>query len=127
MPTAITPPTKSPRPPRVASALHQSLAGLLLRGELRNPLLAEVGLTLTEVTISPDLRHAQARYTTLSGDAAAVRDALRDEAKQLIFQAAKQVGLRFVPSLRFVVDDSTRADRLEALFRHPHVVQDLKE
>jgi len=125
MPSVITPPARSARPPRVASALHHSLAGLLTRGEVRNPMLTEVGLTLTEVTISPDLRHVQVRYTTLSGDAAAVRDALLNEAKPLIFQASKQVGLRFVPSLRFVVDDSSRTEKLEALFRHPHVVQDL--
>ena len=47
--------------------MRHVIAAILARGELRDPALAEVTLTLTEVRVSPDLKSATAFVVPLGG------------------------------------------------------------
>ena len=66
----MRPPGTRPKPPsqrqlRVAEEIRHVLAGVFARGEIRDPDLADVLITVTEVRISPDLKHATAFVTRL--------------------------------------------------------------
>jgi len=64
----------SQRQLRVGEALRHALVEVLARGELRDPALAGVQVTVTEVRVSPDLRAATAFVLPFGGgDAAADR------------------------------------------------------
>ena len=45
---------------RVGEELRHALSRILARGELRDPSLADLNLTVTEVRLSPDLKNATA-------------------------------------------------------------------
>ena len=67
----------SQRQLRVGEALRHALAEILARGELRDPELAGLQVTVTEVRVSPDLRAATAFVVPFGGgDAAALAKAL---------------------------------------------------
>src|SRR3989442_7574949 len=91
-----------PRAARVREALKEVLAAEVERLKDRG-----VGfVTLTDVTITPDLRNAKVFYTVFGGDTerAATRDGLRRATKHLRSVVAREVRLRFVPTIEFVED-----------------------
>lgn len=51
---------RSQRQQRVGELICHSVADVFMRGELRDPDLAGVSITVTEVTVSPDLKNATA-------------------------------------------------------------------
>jgi ribosome-binding factor A len=108
---------QSQRQLRVGEALRHVLAELLRRGDVHDPLLAEASLTVSEVRMSRDLRHATAYVTELGGD---LRDelleALARAAPWLRGEAARRVHLKYAPTLSFRVDPSfAEAARIDAL------------
>jgi ribosome-binding factor A len=107
----------SQRQLRVGEAIRHALADLLERGVLRDPRLAGVSVTVSEVRSSPDLRNATAFVAPLGGgDSDAVVAALSRATPFLRRQIARRVRLRYVPDLRFVADPTfDRASRIEAL------------
>jgi ribosome-binding factor A len=52
---------------RVAEVIRRALSDILARGEMHDPELAEVSVTVAEVQVSPDLRHATAFVLPLGG------------------------------------------------------------
>lgn len=83
------------------------LATLLMRGELRDPDLAGVSVTVSEVRIGPDLRNATVFVTPLGGgNAATVVAALNRAAPWLRGQIGREVRLRHTPALDFALDSS---------------------
>lgn len=117
----------SQRQLRVGEAMRHALAGVLARGILRDPALAGVPLTVTEVRMSPDLRQATVFVVPLGGARGAdVVGALTRAAPFLRREIAGAVRLRYAASLRFRLDRSfDEADRLERLLRDPRVAADL--
>ena len=120
------------RPPsqrqlRVGEEVRHALAHILERGELRDPGLAGVTVTVTEVRMSPDLRRADVFVTPLGGGpAASILAALARARPFLRRQVAQAVDLRFVPDIDFVADGSfDQALRIESLLADPHVARDL--
>jgi ribosome-binding factor A len=107
----------SQRQLRVGEVLRHALVEALARGELRDPALAEVSITVTEVKVSPDLKAATAFVMPLGGrDEANVLEALNRCAPYLRGQVGRQAGLRFAPSLHFQPDRSfERAQAVERL------------
>jgi ribosome-binding factor A len=90
------------RPQRVAEQIRDDLARLL-REELRDPAVGF--LTLTDVVLSPDLRHARV-YVSVLGEERPALEAL-DRARAFLRHALAREGrLRFTPELRFVIDRS---------------------
>lgn len=114
---------QSKRQLRVGEELRHALAGVLARGELRDPELRDLSITVTEVRASPDLRNATVYVLPLGGtrtpeDTEATIRALRRAGPYLRGQIARQVVLKFVPALSFEADTSfDRADRIDSLLR----------
>jgi ribosome-binding factor A len=122
-------PVKAPsqRQLRVAEEIRHVLAGVFARGEVRDPALADVVITVTEVRVSPDLRHATAFVTRLGrSDMAEKLPALRHAAPFLRRVVAEALRLRYAPQIEFAADTSLdHAMRVEALLRTPQVRRDL--
>lgn len=119
------PPTQ--RQLRVGEELRHVLAEVLSRGELRDPALQDVSITVTQVRVSPDLRNATAYVMPLGGaHAADTLPALRRAAPFLRGQVARAIELRLVPRLDFAIDTSfDHAQRIDGLLRRPEVARDL--
>lgn len=102
---------------RVGEALRHALAEVLTRGDLREPLLAGVSITVTEVRVTPDLRNAIAFVLPLAGrDAEEVLKGLGRSAPYLRSQVARLVRLKYAPELHFRLDERfERADRITEL------------
>jgi ribosome-binding factor A len=124
---------QSQKPPsqrqlRVGEELRHGLARILARQVLREPALQDATITVTEVRASPDLKHATAFIMPLAGkNAADVVAALRRGAPFLRHELAREVPLRFTPTLAFELDRSfDAASRIDALLRSPRVERDLE-
>jgi ribosome-binding factor A len=105
------------RTDRVAEALQELIAGLVLR-EIKDP---RVGLvTITGVKISPDLRHARVYFSCL-GDEAQRGQSLRglnSAAGFIRSQVARRLNLRVAPQIGFEFDSSLeQAERLSRLLK----------
>jgi ribosome-binding factor A len=122
-----TPAAPTQRQRRVAEEIRHVLAGLFTRGALRDPALAGVSLTVTEVRISPDLRHATAFVARLGrSDVAELLPALHRAAPALRRQMAQALRLRLVPEVSFQPDSTIDyASRIEQLLHSPDVARDL--
>lgn len=118
----------SQRQLRVAEEIRHVLAGLLMRGELRDPLVAGISVTVSEVRISPDLKNATVFAMPLAG--AHVGDVLKGlnrSAPYLRSQVGHALQLRYAPTLNFVEDKSfDEAHHIEELLRSEKVARDLK-
>lgn len=119
---------RSQRQLRVAEEIRHILAEILMRGELRDPGLAGISVTVSEVRISPDLKNATAFAMPLGGaQLEPVLEALNRTAPYLRAQVAKTLQLRHAPSLSFVADRSfDEAHHIEALLRSERVARDLR-
>jgi ribosome-binding factor A len=113
---------------RVGEELRHALAWILERGEVRDPVLAAVAVTVTEVRISPDLRQATVFVVPLGGrEEASVVAALARAKGFLRRRIAESVRLKFVPDLAFRVDRSfDQADRIARILRDPAVSRDVE-
>ena len=109
--------TPSQRQLRVGEELRHALAGVLGRGEMRDPGLEDVPITVTEVRMSPDLRNATVFITPLGGgEVQAVIEALNRARPFLRRRVAQAVRLKYVPDLAFRADQSfDEAERIAAL------------
>ena len=77
-------------------------------------------VTITGVDCAPDLRAAKVYYSVLGDDEerAATQEALQRSAPHIQAAMGPQVRLKYLPKLRFVVDDSVeRGIRMEQLLR----------
>lgn len=112
---------------RVGEELRHALARILQRGELRDPALQHVAVTVTEIRVSPDLRNATAYVMPLGGQhSAEVIAVLTRSAGFLRGLLAREVPLRFAPSLAFALDTSfDHASRINELLHRPDVERDL--
>ena len=121
------PEAASPRQLRVGEELRHVLAQLLRPGNLHDPALQDVSITVTEVRMSPDLRNATAFVMPLAGARADdVMVGLRRSAGFLKGQAGRVLGLRRVPNLVFALDRAfDHAARISAILSSPEVEPDL--
>ena len=103
------------RPDRVAEQIRQDLAALL-NGAVHDPGIGFV--TLTRVSVSPDLQMARVFYTTMGDDKArkATARALERATPFLRREIARRIRLRRVPELRFEFDKNVEnQDRIERI------------
>lgn len=119
---------RSQRQLRVGEELRHALAQVLARGELRDPQLAEVSLTVTEVRVSPDLKNATAFVVPLGGgDLEGVISALNHASGFLRSQLGQEVQLRYTPRLTFQADRSfDEAAHINEILHHPRVARDVE-
>ena len=109
------------RPDRVGDQIRQELGELLSRGNVHDPGIGFI--TLTRVTVSPDLQQARVYYTSL-GDPQARRETARALERATPFfrrQVGSRLQLRRVPELQFRFDESVaHQDRVEQILRELH-------
>ncbi|MBA4758469.1 30S ribosome-binding factor RbfA [Sphingosinicella sp.] len=121
-----TPEGKSVRLLRIGEQVRHVLAGVLGRGEVRDPVLETHIVSVSEVRVSPDLRIATAFVKALGGDDDEVLAALRRNAKFLRGEVARSMSTKYTPELKFRLDESyEEASRIDALLRDPKVARDL--
>ncbi|WP_097930804.1 30S ribosome-binding factor RbfA [Monaibacterium marinum] len=97
----------SQRQLRVGELIRRALSDTLMRGDLHDPDLAHVSVTVGEVRMSPDLRHATVFVMPLGGgDVQSVIKALARNQSNLRRAISKQVIMKYSPELRFRADDS---------------------
>ena len=108
------------RTKRVGDLVRAEISDLMLRG-LKDPRIGFA--SVTEVRMSPDLRHARV-YISVLGDDSKVRSALaglRSASGFLQRELGTRLRLRNTPKLTFIHDESIeRAAHMEELFRKLH-------
>ena len=116
----------SQRQLRVGEVLRHALVATLNRG-LRDPDLAGVSVTVTQVRPSADMRHATVFVEPLGGkNAALVVKALNRNKGYIRGVVGQKVALKFTPELRFLEDTSfAEAEKIEALLKSDRVRRDL--
>jgi len=122
-----TPEGRSVRLLRVGEQVRHALSDLLLRGDVHDATLAAHSVSITEVRMSPDLRHATAFVMPLlGGDADAVLKALRTHTAYLQSEVARRVNTKYAARLKFLLDESfDEGSHIDALLRDPKVARDL--
>ncbi len=103
------------------------MSHILARGELRDPALADLNLTITEVRVSPDLRNATAYVVPLGGGRLEAAVAALNRAVGFFrSRLAQQVALRHAPRIAFAADRSfDEAGRIGEILERPRVRRDL--
>ena len=117
----------SQRPLRAGERMRHALVEILREEDFNDEALTGVSVTLTEVRMSPDLRHAVCFVEPLGGEHAdVVVKALNRHAKFLRGRLGRLIDMKFTPDLKFLHDQSfDEAARIGALFDDPRVAQDL--
>jgi len=113
---------------RVGEQVRHALSEVLMRGDVHDETLASHLVSVTEVRMSPDLRHALVFVKPLLGaDEEEVLKALRTHTAFFQTRVAKRVTTRFVPKLKFRADESfDEGGKIDKLLRAPKVAQDIE-
>ena len=124
-----TPEGRSVRLLRVGEQVRHVLSDLLSRGEVHDHTLQSHLVSVTEVRMSPDLRHATVFVKPLLGqDEDVVLKALRTNTAFLQREVAQRVRTKYAAKLKFLLDESfDEGSHIERLLRSEHVAQDLGE
>lgn len=119
----------SQRQLRVGELLRHALSQILSRGEVRDPDLNGVSITVTQVKPSPDMRHAVVYCEPLGGRNAAKTIAALNRHRGFIRGLlGRMIALKFTPELRFEEDTSfAEAEKIETILKSPRVQRDLHD
>lgn len=112
---------------RSGELVRHALVDIFREEEINDPVLAGVSVTVTEVRVNADMRHATVFVEPLGGENAdEVVKALNKHAKFVRGHLGRMVDMRFTPDLHFRHDDTfNEAARMAKLFDDPKVRQDL--
>jgi ribosome-binding factor A len=122
-------PGPSQRQLRVGELIRRTLSEVLARGDIHDPDLNRLSITVGEVRTSPDLKIATAYVLPLGGDA-------REEAIEYLARnkpelrrvIGKKSGLKFTPDLRFRIDETfDRLDDSRRMFSQDTVRRDVEK
>jgi ribosome-binding factor A len=113
--------TKPPsvRQLKIAEQIRQSIAEVLIRGELNHPFFDKVLITVSEVRISPDLKMATAFLIFDEKlDVKAIIKLFNDISPRIRKLITSKIDVRFSPQIKFVYDDSAKnAFEIESIFK----------
>ena len=119
----------SQRQLRVGELIRRTLSEVLSRGDVHDPEIARMMITVGEVRVSPDLRVATAYVLPLGGhnrDEALA--ALRRNTAEIRHLVVKGMTIKFAPELRFEIDHTyDRIEETKRMFAQPSVRQDLDD
>jgi ribosome-binding factor A len=112
--------TRSVRLLRVGEQVRHVLSEILMRGEVHDDVLTKHPVSVTEVRMSPDLRHAIVFVKPLLGEnEEAVLKALRTNTAYLQREVAARVRQKYAAKLKFLADESfDEGTHIETLLRH---------
>ena len=112
---------------RVGEQVRHILSEILARGDVHDDVLAKHIVSITEVRMSPDLRHATVFVKPLLGkDEDVVIKALRTNTAYLQREVAHRVKMKYAAKLKFLADESfDEGSHIDALLRNPKVARDL--
>ena len=119
----------SQRQLRVGELIRRTLSEVLAKGDVHDPELNQLSITVAEVRTSPDLRVATAYVMPLGGghrdEAIAALKRNRPELRRAV---SKALTLKFAPELRFEIDETfDRMDATRRLFESEAVRRDLDD
>lgn len=111
----------SQRQLRVAEQVRHILSETMTRGKFNDPILYEgaQNVTVAEVRMSPDMKHARAYVMTLGGrDMDKMLPALNNAAGLFQKELARKLTMKFTPRVHFVTDETfDEAQKIDALLR----------
>ena len=112
---------------RVGEQVRHILSEILQRGDVHDDVLARHVVSVTEVRMSPDLRHATVFIKPLLGrEEEAVLKALRTNTAYFQREVASRTRLKYAAKIKFLADDSfDEGSHIDKLLRNPKVAQDL--
>ena len=112
---------------RVGELIRRTLSQVLARGEISDPELDAVSITVGEVRVSPDLRQATVFVLPLGGkDVEKVLEALERNKREIRHILTKSVQLKYSPNVKFLADKSfDQMDETRALFASEKVRKDV--
>jgi len=125
----------SQRQLRAGELIRHALVDILREEELADPALQGVSVTVSEVRMSPDLKHAICFVEPLgagvTGESVQHIDeiikALNGAAKFLRGRLGRSIDMKFTPDLKFIHDESfNSAAYMDRLFLDPRVQQDTR-
>ncbi|BBC80140.1 ribosome-binding factor A [Acetobacter orientalis] len=107
--------------------VRRVLAELFARTTFRDPELADTAVTVTEVRLSPDFKHATVFVARLGrSDVDALLPGLKRVAPWLRTQMSHKLRLRVAPELHFQPDTTLdEAMHMDALLKSPDVQRDI--
>ncbi len=121
-------PGPSQRQLRVAELIRRTLSEILARGDIHDPDLNRLSITVGEVRTSPDLRIATAYVLPLGGqgqdDVCKLLSRNKGELRRAI---SKKLALKFAPDLRFQIDETfDRMDETKRMLDQQTVKNDIQ-
>ena len=125
--SAATPETRSVRLLKVGEQVRHVISELLMRQEVHDEVLSAHSVSVTEVRMSPDLRHATVFVKPLLGaNEEIVLKALRTHTAFFQRTVAGKLKLKYAAKIRFLPDESFDvAGKIDALLTDPKVARDL--
>jgi ribosome-binding factor A len=118
----------SQRQLRVGELIRRTLSDVLARGDVHDPDLNRMSITVGEVRATPDLKLATAYVLPLGGgDPQGAIAVLNRNKAELRRQVSKQMTLKYAPDLRFVIDETfDRMDETRRLLAQDKVRRDVE-
>lgn len=122
-------PGPSQRQLRVGELIRRTLSDVLMRGDVHDPELNRLSVTVGEVRTSPDLKIATAYVLPLGGqgreDVVGLLARNKNELRRII---GKKLSLKYAPDLRFRIDETfDKMDETRRLFAQDQVRRDTEE
>ena len=113
---------------RVGELIRRTLSEILAQGDLHDPELQGVSITVGEVRASADLKRATAYVLPLGGaNSEAILAALRRNKPELRHLVGRAMTMKHVPDLRFEIDGTfDQIDATRRMFSDEKVRRDLE-
>jgi ribosome-binding factor A len=119
----------SQRQLRVGELIRRTLSQVLARGDVHDPELNRMSITVGEVRTSPDLKIATVYVMPLGGgNREEAIQALKRNKGELRHELMRDMTLKYAPDLRFVIDETfDQMDETRRLFAQDAVRRDLED
>jgi len=120
-------PGPSQRQLRVGELIRRTLSDVLMQGDIHDPELNALSITVSEVRMSTDLKIATVYMLPLGGDhRKEAIQAMKRNKGEMRRMITKKMNLKYAPDFRFLIDETfDRMDETRALFQQDKVRQDL--
>src|SRR5215212_9733102 len=112
---------------RVGEQVRHVMSEILQRGDVHDTTLQSHLVSITEVRMSPDLRHATVFVKPLLGqDEDVVLKALRTHTAFFQKEVARRMTTKYAAKIKFIADESfDEGGKIDTLLRNPKVARDI--